>query len=141
MRAWVFNCSFLGKYLLLLYLLHELEPKKMGIWLRWVDKTKYWFLVTSGCLLSRKVWWAVQISSFLPKIEVFYRPEWTEGGTTWKWILSIFKFRNECYKQSLKSGWKNGVIFWFPCFLPNLWSLNCLKSAFFAILCWPKQEI
>ena len=36
-------------------IVHELEPKKMGVWLRWVDKTKYRFLVTSGCLLSRKV--------------------------------------------------------------------------------------
>ena len=34
---------------------HELEPEKMGIWLPRVDKTKYRFLVTSGCLLSRKV--------------------------------------------------------------------------------------
>ena len=114
MRAWVFKCSFLGNYLPLLA--HELEPKKMGVWLRWVDKTQYRFLVTSGCLLSKKVWWAVQISSFLTKIEVFYRPEWTEGGTTWKWILSIFKFRNECYKQSSKSGWKNGVICLFTMF-------------------------
>ena len=36
---------------------HELEPKKWA----------YEFLVTSGCMLSRKV---------------FYRPEWTKGGTT-----------------------------------------------------------
>ena len=50
----------------------------MGIW-RWVDKTLYRFLVTSGCLLSRKVWWAVRIGSFWPEIEVFYRPEWTKG--------------------------------------------------------------
>ena len=31
---------------------------------------KIWFLVTSGCQLSRKVW--------KEKIEVFCRPEWTE---------------------------------------------------------------
>ena len=59
---------------------HELEPKK------WV----YEFLVTSDCLLSRKVLWAVRIGSFWSKIEAFYRPEWTKGGTTWKLILSIF---------------------------------------------------
>ena len=52
----------------------------MGIWLQRVDKTQYRFLVTSGCPLSRKVWWAVWIGSFWPKIEVFYRPEWTKGG-------------------------------------------------------------
>ena len=35
------------------------------------------------------------IGSFWSKIEVFYRPELTKWETTWKWILSIFKFRNE----------------------------------------------
>ena len=116
MRAWVFKCSFLGNYLLLL--VHELEPKKLGIWLRQVDKTQYRFLVISGCLLSRKVWWAVQIGSLFPKIEVFYRPEWTKGVTTLKWILSIFKFRNICWRQGLKSRWKNGVICLVPMFPP-----------------------
>ena len=62
-------------------IVHELESKKMGVWLQWVDKTWYRFLVTSGCLISRKVCWAVWISSFWPKIEVFYRSEWTKGGT------------------------------------------------------------
>ena len=57
-------------------IVHELEPKKIGILLRQVNKTKYRFLVTSGCLLSGEV--AVQISSFWWKIDVFYRPEWIE---------------------------------------------------------------
>ena len=39
------------------------------------------------------------MGSFWSKIEVFYRPEWTKRRTIWKWILNIFKFRNECYKQ------------------------------------------
>ena len=34
-------------------LFHEVEPKKMGIWFRRVDKTQYGFLVTSECLVSR----------------------------------------------------------------------------------------
>ena len=51
--------------------------------------------ITSGCLPSGKVW----IGSFWPKTKVFYRPEWTKRGTTWKWILSIFNFRNEYYKH------------------------------------------
>ena len=33
----------------------------------------------------------------LPKLEIFYRPEWTKGGTTSKSILTIFKYKNECY--------------------------------------------
>ena len=42
----------------------------------------------------------------LPKIEVFYRPEWTKWGTKSKWILTIFKYKIECYKQSVKNRWK-----------------------------------
>ena len=45
--------------------------------LQWVNKI-YRFLVTSGCLLSGKVRWAVQISSFWGTFEVFYRTEWTK---------------------------------------------------------------
>ena len=75
---------------------HELDPKEMGIWLRWEEV----------CLLSRKVWWVVWIGSFWPKIEVFYRPEWSNVGTTWKWILINFKFRNEYYQKIRKSRWK-----------------------------------
>ena len=48
--------------------------------------------------------------SILTKIDVLYRPEWTKAGTTWKWILTFFKYQNECYKQSGKSRYKNGVI-------------------------------
>ena len=43
----------------------------------------------------------------LSKIQVFYRPEWTKGGTTWKWILTIFIYKNESYKQiDGKNRWK-----------------------------------
>ena len=70
---------------------HELEPKK------WV----YAFLVTSGCLHSRNVLWAIRIGSFWPKIEVFYRSEWTKGATTWKLILTIFSSAvNEAIKTN-----------------------------------------
>ena len=87
-------------------------------------------LVTSGCLLSRKVWWAVWIGSFGSKIEVFYRSEWINRWTRWKWVLSIFSFSNEYYKQIGKSSWKNEIICLVPCSLPELRSLNCLKTAF-----------
>ena len=58
-------------------------------------------------------WYAPYFSSvyFLEKygglseIDVLYRPEWTKGGTTWKWVLTIFKYKNECYKHG-KSRWK-----------------------------------
>ena len=82
------------------------SPKKKWVFGSGWRTKQYRLLVTLGCLLPRKVWWAVWISSFWPKNEVFYRPEWTNGGTTWKWILSIFKFRSEYYKQIGKSRWK-----------------------------------
>ena len=75
---------------------HELEPKKRV----------YEFLVTSGCLLSRKVLWAVRIGSLWPKIEVFYRPEWTKGGTTWKLVLTIKFLQHKNTKQA-KTNWQN----------------------------------
>ena len=40
-----------------------------------------------------------------------YRPEWAKRGTTWKWSLSIFKYKNECCKQLMqKKKKKKGVI-------------------------------
>ena len=36
---------------------HELDQKKLGIWLWREYKTQYRLLVTLGCLHSRKVWW------------------------------------------------------------------------------------
>ena len=60
-------------------------------------------------------------------------------------MLSIFKFRNKCYKQLVRAGKveeKNGVICLVSISLPKLWSLNCLKiNIFFAILSSPQQEI
>ena len=51
------------------------------------------------------------------KIVEFYKLEWIKMGTTWKWILTIFKYKNKYYKQSRKSRWKYEVIplvFKFP---------------------------
>ena len=88
-------------------------------------------LVTSRCLLSRKVLRAVWIGSFWPKIEVFYRPELTNRGTIWKSILSIFKFRNEYYKQIGKSRWKNGVICLVSMLPSWVTALKLSKKCFF----------
>ena len=79
------------------------------------------------------MWWAVWIVSFRPEIGLFYRPEWTKGGTTWKWILSIFKFRNEYFKQldRKKQMKKVGHLSSFHVFFSELWPLNCLKKRIF----------
>ena len=64
-----------------------------------------------------------------------YRPEWTKGGTTWKWILSIFKFRNEYYKQIGKSRWKNGVICLVSMFPSWVMVLKLSKKVHFLQFC------
>ena len=47
------------------------------------------------------------LTVFTSKIQVFYRLEWTIGGTPWKWILTFFRYKNEYHKQvELKSRWK-----------------------------------
>ena len=48
-----------------------------------------------------------------------------------KWMLQ--KLRSQKVDE------KKGSFVEFPIFLPELWSLNCPKSAFFAILCWLQQ--
>ena len=63
-------------------------------------------------------------------------PKW---GTTSKWILTIFKHKNE---KSGKSRWKKwfiSLVSMFPSWVMVLKLSK--KSAFFAILCWPQQEI
>ena len=51
------------------------------------------------------------LTTFTSKNQVFCRPEWTvQSETLWNWILTIFKYKNECHKQSWKSRLKNGVI-------------------------------
>ena len=65
----------------------------------------------------------------------FYKPEWIIRGTTWKWILTIFKCKNEYYKQSRKGRWKNEVIclvFKFPFWVM---ALNLSKKVNFLPSC------
>ena len=49
-------------------------------WLHLGEKTSYGFLVTSGCLLSRKVWWVFQNGSFCPKLSYFTYQNGPKGG-------------------------------------------------------------
>ena len=56
---------------------------------------------------------------------MFYWPGWTKRGTTWKWILTIFKYKNECYKQIEQK------FVYFSSFFPELCFLNCPKKSVF----------
>ena len=74
----------------------------------------------------------------MPKSKVFYKLEWIKVRTTWKWILTIFRYKNECYKQL---EWKKymkdrftWLVFMFPfCFWYLIvWKVHFLQ--FFADL-------
>ena len=68
------------------------------------------FLVTSGCLFSRKVWWAVRISSFWRKTVVFYRAEWTKEGEWVGWVRAHkneFQIQKSGKRKKDESRWKN----------------------------------
>ena len=74
----------------------------------------------------------------MPKSKVFYKLEWIKVRTTWKWILTIFRYKNECYKQlEWKKYMKDRVtwlVFMFPfCFWYLIvWKVHFLQ--FFADL-------
>ena len=126
----------------------EIEPYSPWadtfFWLHSGDKTWYGFLVTSGCLLSRKLWWVFWIGSSCPKLRYFTDQNGPKGEiTTSKWILTIFKYKNECYKQLERKKWmkKNGVICLASMFNSWVMAFKCPKRAFFTILCWPQQEV
>ena len=59
-------------------IVHELEPKEMGICLAGKQNIIYIFSNLRVSTFWKSMMSSVQISSFWKKIEVFYRPEWTK---------------------------------------------------------------
>ena len=57
------------------------------------------------------------------------RTRMDQKGTTWKWILTVFKCKNEVPKQiGLENQMKiMGSLVLFSYLLPELWSVNCQK--------------
>ena len=51
------------------------------------------------------MWWAVWIGCFCQNWGIL-QTRMDQRGLTSKWILTIFKYKNECYKQSAKSEWR-----------------------------------
>ena len=126
---------------------HELDPKKMGIWLWPGDKTLYRFLVSWRCLLSRKVWWAVCVGSFWQKLRYFtdqngpngdhmkmnfeQKSEKREfkrekvGKIRWQSeVICLFSMFRSCvlvFKLSIKCIFCNSV-------LTSAWNLSLLKQ-------------
>ena len=62
-------------------------------------------------------WGLSESVAFGQKFRYFTDQKGPKEGTIWKLILTIFKYKNECYKQSY--------------FLPELWSLKLSKKVRF----------
>ena len=63
-------------HLYTLVLVHKLLPFLTPLW----GQNIIWILVTSGCLLSKKIWWAVRIGSFCSKLSYFTDENRPKGG-------------------------------------------------------------
>ena len=100
------------------------------------DKTQYGFLVASGCVLSRKVWWVVRIGSFWPKLRYFIGqngPNWGEAGGHIKMNFGYFQIQKWMLQtvRAEKVDEKMGSFVYFTCFLLELCSANCPKKSIF----------
>ena len=119
-------------------------PEIFGICSQLDRKSKTWFFYFPQCVyFLNQTGQNPNLTAFTSKIQVFCRPEWAKGETPWKWILTIFKWKNEFPKQLglEKQMKKMGSFVWFSCLLPELWSLNCQKLCPFCIFCWCQQQI
>ena len=106
-------------------------------WLHSGDKTWYGLLVTSGCLLSRNVWWVDRIGRFCPKLRYFTDQDGPKGGSHqngfWpfsnkkKWMLQTFRVE--------KVAEKNGVICLVSMFPSCVMVCKLSKKVYFLQFC------
>ena len=111
---------------------HDLEPKKMGVLLRRVNKTWYRFWLTSGYLLSGKSIMSCPNQWLLAKIDVFYWSEWIKVMNL-KMNSKHFEIQKWMSQagRAEKSRRKNGVIFVVFMFLSWLMILKLSKKKYF----------
>ena len=88
-----FFCKVFFSYIFSMFsnVVHELEPKK------WV----YEFLVTSGCLLSRKIWWAVLIGSFWPKNWSILQTRMNQRRVQVKMNFDYFQWQTQIFLRKI----------------------------------------
>ena len=76
--------------------------------------------IVDELILVLALFWGQNITWVFSNLRVFTffkSMMWVKRGTTWKQILTIFKYKNKYYKQSRKSSRKNEIIcivFKFP---------------------------
>ena len=137
MKAWWFEMKARRKLVD-----HEITLKILEFALNSIEKVRPSFFLQYVYFLN----WTGQnpnLTTFTSKIQVFCRPEWAKELTPWKWILTIFKWKNDFPKQLglEKQMKKMGSFARFSYLLSELWSLNCQKLCPFCIFCWCRQQI
>ena len=111
-------------------------PENVGIYspFNLLLKPVFFFTFLNVCVFWTE-WDKILISQLSPP-KLRYLADQNGQKTSWKWILTIFKCKNEFPKQLglEKQMKKMGSFFWFPCLLPELWSLNWQKFCLFSNL-------
>ena len=116
-------------------------PEHFGICFQLDRKSKTWFFILLNMYVSRIEWVKILISHSLHlQNSGILQTTMNQRVTWWKWILIIFKCKNEVPKQLglEKQMTKMGSLVLFSYVLSDLWSLNCVL---FAIFCWYRQKI
>ena len=123
-------------YLIIIYFLHPCYHQKYAMilpWKFWIysqlsRKSKTWFFAFPQYVLFLN--WVGQnpnLKAFTSKIQVFGRPEWTEGGTV-KMNFDNFQMQKEFPQQlELEKQMRKMAPFFWRCLPPELWSLNYQK--------------
>ena len=103
-------------YLLICLFIHKLQWQilvftnrpwdQTNLVLNSIEKVKpvFFYFFFFLCFLN----WAEQnsdLTAFTSKIHVFCRTEWSKGGTPWKRILTIFKYKNEYHEELELKTW------------------------------------
>ena len=73
---------------------HNSTLKILEIYLNSTEKAKSGFLLSLMYMFHESNGKNPNLTAFTSKIQAFCRPEWTKGGTPWKWILTIFECKN-----------------------------------------------
>ena len=112
---------------------HEITLKMLEFIFHSIDKVKSVFYLPQRVFFLNWTGQNPNLTAFTSKIQVFCRPEWTNGGIPWKRNLTIFKCKNEFPKQlGFEKQMKRMRSFiLFSCLIFKLWSCNCLRLCSF----------
>ena len=99
-------------------------------WLHSGDKTWYEFLVTSGCLVSRKVWWVSEVVAFSQNWGTL-QTRMDQRGDHIKMNFDYFQIRKWMLQTVREQLEKNGVIFLVSMFSSRVMVCKLYKKLHF----------